>query len=79
MFQLTKDERAEVVTTCDHLKSLRFSPSLSNAFTEHGAVMLAAILQSPVAVAASIQVVRAFVRLRALLVENGDFRAERKG
>ena len=72
MFPLTLDEKAEVVATCDHLKSLRFSPSLPNAFTEHGAVMLAAVLQSPVAVAASIQVVRAFVRLRALLVEHGD-------
>ena len=72
MFQLTQDEKAEVVATCDHLKSQRFSPSLPNAFTEHGAVMLAAVLQSPVAVAASIQVVRAFVRLRGLLVQHAD-------
>jgi hypothetical protein len=47
MLQLTQDEKAEVVADCDHLKSLRFSPSLPNAFTEHGAVMLAAVLQSP--------------------------------
>src|SRR5688572_11321952 len=72
MFHLTQDEKAEVVATCDHLKSLRFSPSLPNAFTEHGAVMLAAVLQSPVAVAASIQVVRAFVRLRAAVAEHRD-------
>ena len=37
------------------------------AFTEHGALMLASVLNSPVAVEASIHVVRAFVRLRALL------------
>jgi hypothetical protein len=37
------------------------------AFTEHGAVMLASVLNSPVAVQASVQVVRAFVRLRRLL------------
>jgi hypothetical protein len=72
MFQLTHDEKAEVVATCDHLRSLKFSPSLPTAFTEHGAVMLAAVQQSPAAVAASIQVVRAFVRLRAMLVEHGD-------
>jgi len=42
MFPLTLGEKAEVVATCDHLKSLRFSPSLPNAFTDHGAVMLAA-------------------------------------
>ena len=69
---MTQNEKAEVVATCDHLKPLRFSPSLPNAFSEHGAVMLAAVLQSPVAVAASIQVVRAFVRLRALLAEHRD-------
>jgi hypothetical protein len=71
-FRLTRDEREEVVAECDHLKALRFSPALPNAFTEHGAVMLAAVLQSPVAVAASIQVVRAFVRLRTLLAEHAD-------
>jgi hypothetical protein len=72
MFQLTEGEKAAVVANCDHLRSLRFSPSLPNAFTEHGAVMLAAVLQSPVAVSASIQVVHAFVRLRALLTQHGD-------
>ena len=36
-------------------------------FTEHGALMLASVLSSPTAVQASIQVVRAFVRLRELL------------
>ena len=37
------------------------------AFTEHGAVMLAGVLNSAVAVQASIQVVRAFVKLREFL------------
>ena len=41
-------------------------------FTEHGAVMLASILNSPVAIAASIQVVRAFVRLRSILAEHQE-------
>jgi hypothetical protein len=39
MFQLTKEEKAEVVTNCDHLQRLKFSPTLPYAFTEHGAVM----------------------------------------
>jgi hypothetical protein len=42
------------------------------AFTEHGAVMAANVLNSPVAVAASIQVVRAFVRLREILATHKD-------
>ncbi len=39
---------------------------------KHGAVMLASILSSPAAVAASIQVVRAFVRLRAILAAHKE-------
>jgi len=41
-------------------------------FTEHGALMLASVLSSPVAIQASIQVVRAFVRLRELLGNHAD-------
>src|SRR3989338_4316282 len=72
MFQLTKEEKDEVVTNCDHLKRLRFSPTLPHAFTEHVAIMLATILNSPVAVQASIQVVRAFVKLREILATHKD-------
>ena len=71
-FQLTPDEKAEVVASCDHLRPLRFSSTPPNAFTEHGAVMLAAVLQTDVAVAASIQVVRAFVRLRSSLADHRE-------
>ena len=46
MFQLTDSEKAEVVTNCDHLKRLKFSPVLPNAFTEHGAIMAATVLSS---------------------------------
>ena len=35
MFQLTKSEKEEVVTNCDHLKRLKYSPYLPYAFTEH--------------------------------------------
>jgi hypothetical protein len=72
MFQLTEKEKAEVVANCDHLKRLRFSPTLPYAFTEHGAIMLASVLNSPAAVQASIQVVRAFVKLRQMLASNAE-------
>jgi hypothetical protein len=36
MFQLTKAEKNEVVTVCDHLRRLKFSPPLPNVFTEYG-------------------------------------------
>jgi hypothetical protein len=70
MFRLTASEKTEVVTNCDHLSRLRFSPTLPYAFTEHGAVMLASVLNSPAAVHASVQVVRAFIRLRSLLASH---------
>lgn len=41
--------------------------TLPYAFTEHGAVMLASVLNSPQAIAASIQVVKVFVKLREIL------------
>jgi hypothetical protein len=72
MFQLTEKEKAEVVANCDHLKRLKFSPNLPYVFTEHGAIMLATVLNSPIAVHASIQVVRAFVRLRKMIASNKD-------
>ncbi len=67
MFQLSENEKAEVVANCDHLKKMKFSPVLPSAFTEHGAIMVATILNSPVAVQASIHVVRALVKLREML------------
>ena len=47
MFRLTVEKKAEVVANCEHLKKLRFSPGLPQAFTEHGAVMLASVLNWP--------------------------------
>ena len=72
MFQLTAVEKTEVVTNCDHLQRLKFSPTLPYAFTEHGALMLASVLRSPVAIQASIQVVRAFVRQRKMMAAHQD-------
>jgi hypothetical protein len=66
-FQLTAAEKAEVVTNCDHLVRLKFSPALPYAFTEHGAIMAANVLNSSRAIEVSVYVVRAFVRLRNLL------------
>jgi hypothetical protein len=42
------------------------------AFTEHGAIMTATVLNSPGAVEMSVYVVRAFVMLRQILASNAD-------
>lgn len=66
MFQLTTEEKAEVVANCDHLSTLKYSRTLPHAFTEHGAIMAATVLSTPRAIEASLFVVRAFVRLREM-------------
>jgi len=69
-FQLSETEKAEVVAKCDHLLRLKFSPVLPRAFTEHGALMAANLLKSPRAVAMSLYVIRAFIKIREELVAN---------
>ena len=56
-----------MVANCDHLARLKYSPALPLAFTEHGAIMAANVLSSARAVAASVMVVRAFIRMRQVL------------
>ncbi|HEY0546374.1 MAG TPA: ORF6N domain-containing protein [Pyrinomonadaceae bacterium] len=74
MFQLTKKEsdelnRSQIATGSQKHRDPRFRPFV---FTEHGAVMLASVLNSPIAIEASIQVVKAFVRLRTVLANHQE-------
>nr|AIT69750.1 putative DNA-binding protein [uncultured bacterium] len=81
MFELTTDAqavlnaqikesnlRSQIATSRSH-GGRRY---LSYAFTEHGALMAANVLSSEVAVQASVEVVRAFVRLRRMLASNAE-------
>ena len=70
IFQLNADEKLKVITNCDHLAGLKFAKSLPVAFTEHGAIMAAMVLNSPEAVAMSVFVVRAFMQMREQLAAN---------
>lgn len=74
MFRLTQEEaeelnRSHFATGFRKHRDPRFPPF---AFTEHGTLMAANLLNSPRAVEVSIYVVRAFVRLRETLAENKD-------
>ncbi len=66
VFLLSESEKIEVVTNCDHLKKLRFSPELPKAFTEKGLYMLATILKSPQAIKTTIAVIEVFTKIREL-------------
>lgn len=67
MFQLEATEQADISDAFPHLKNVKFSRTPPRAFTEHGAIMAASVLNSPRAVEVSVLVVRAFVKLRELL------------
>lgn len=67
MFVLNESEKTEVVTICDHLAVIKYSPQLPYAFTEQGVAMLSSVLKSKRARQVNIQIMRAFVRLRQLL------------
>jgi len=60
--------RSQIVTASDK-RNVRFLPY---AFTEHGAIMAATVLNSPDAVRMSVFVVRAFVKMREYLMNRAE-------
>ena len=74
MFQLTKEEKEEVVTICDHLSKLRFSHVLPYAFTEQGIAMLSSVLNSERAINVNIQIMRTFTKLREMIESHKDLK-----
>ncbi len=74
MFQLTEEEWESLRSQIATLKPGRgqHRKYMPYAFTEHGAIMAATILNSPRATEVSVYVVRAFVRLREVLASNAE-------
>ena len=75
MFQLTQAEYDDLVRLRSQFVTLKRGEHrkyLPYAFTEHGALMLANVLNSERAAQTSVQVVRAFVRLRQMLASNAE-------
>ena len=73
MFQLDAEEwqilRSQSVTSRLQHGGRRYAPY---AFTEQGVAMLSSVLNSPQAIAVNIEIMRAFVRLREVIVSNKD-------
>jgi hypothetical protein len=69
-FQLTKEERDEVIANCENLRSLKFYPSLPYAYTEQGISQLSTVVHSKIAIERSIMIMNAFVAMRRFLVQN---------
>ena len=84
MFQLTKEEWDDLMSQnaiSNHLESLMSQNAISNrggrrklpyVFTEHGALMLASVLNTAQAISASLQVVRVFVKIREIVSTNQE-------
>ena len=73
MFRLTREEVATLISQNAMSKPGRGGRrTLPYAFTEHGAVMAANILKSSRAIQMSVFVVRAFVRMRQVLIAQRD-------
>jgi hypothetical protein len=75
MFELTKSEhenlRSQFATSS--WGGSRYAPM---AFTEHGVLMLSSVLKSDKAIQVNIQIMRAFTRLRQMIVDNAELRKE---
>jgi len=71
-FVLTREEFTNLISQNAISRSHGGRRTLPIAFTEHGAIMLASVLNSDIAIQASVRVVRAFVRLREMVAANAQ-------
>jgi hypothetical protein len=75
MFELSKNEyenlRTQIATSS--WGGTRYAPM---AFTEHGVLMISSVLRSDKAIQVNIQIMRAFTKLRHLILDNVELRRE---
>jgi hypothetical protein len=69
-FVLAREEFTNLISQNAISRSHGGRRTLPVAFTEHGAIMLASVLNSEIAVQASVRIVRAFIRLREMVAAN---------
>lgn len=74
MLQLTISEKIELVAICDQFNSMKHSTALPYAFTEQGVAMLSGVLNSDRAIMVNIQIMRAFIQLKRMLLTNVGFK-----
>lgn len=67
MFELTKEEKNELVAKCDHLQRLKHSSFLPNVFTQYGVLQAANVLNSERAILMGMLIIEVFVRMHEML------------
>lgn len=69
-FQLTEEEKNELVTNCDRFQNLKHSVVSPFAFTEQGITQLSAVLRSDIAIEMSIRINDAFHAMRKFIMSH---------
>jgi hypothetical protein len=72
MFEITRDETENLRSHFAISSSYGGRRYLPRVFTEHGAIMAASVLNTPLAIEVSVYVVRAFIQLREALATDKD-------
>ncbi len=76
MFELSSEEKKQLLSLAPRLENLKYSPVNPMVFTEQGVAMLSSVLSSPKAVQMNIEIMRAFSKYRAILMENVELKKE---
>lgn len=76
MFELSTEEKQQLINICPRLSNLKHSSVNPLVFTEQGIAMLSSVLSSKKAVQINIEIMRAFSRYRALILENKELKKE---
>ena len=72
MFQLTDNEKDELVQICHRFETMKHSSSMPYVFTEHGVAMLSSVLNSERAIKINILIIKAFVKLREIVTTHKE-------
>ncbi len=76
MFELSESDKKQLLIQESRLSNLKFSYVPIMVFSEQGVAMLSSVLNSKRAIYANIEIMRAFVSYRAMMIENKELRKE---
>ena len=64
MFELTNEEKKDLISNYRHLEKLKFSPHNPKVFTEYGVIMMSTVLDSEIAIQVCHILVDTFIKFR---------------
>jgi hypothetical protein len=76
MFELSVSEKKQLLEKESRLTNLKYSYASIMVFSEQGVAMFSSVLHTKRAIYANIEIMRAFVSYRAMMIENKELRNE---